>query len=338
MIIAKHLPALRRRPKSGLAIAFGLLALSFALRYYTPLQLTYVTFYPAIMLATFVGGLWIGAAITLASAYLALYFFIPDTGGGISEAQLWGLGAFLVVSATIIFVIDLLAETVTRLMVQTARLRRSEENTRVLMRELTHRMKNQYAVILAMARVTERSTHSVPQFLEAFSRRLNCLSRTHDLLVKSEWKGVPLRELVEIELEPFAMGHAYSAVGPDVDIRDGAVVHLGMALHELATNSAKHGAWLSKEGSVLINWQVRGSEFIFEWRERDGPEVKEVVARGFGRALLEQLVPEAIGGQSRLEFVADGLRWNFTAPIASILAAKSAAEQPVLEPVLSPAP
>ncbi len=317
MIIARYLQELRSRPALGLIIAFILLLITFALRYYTPLRLTYVAFHPAIMLATFVAGRWTGAAITIAAAFLALYFFRPDTGLEMTSTDWWGLGAFLVVSAIIILMTDLLSSTVTRLSAQSERLAQSEEQTRVLMRELTHRMKNQYAVILAMARVTGRSAVSVPQFLDAFTRRVSCLSRSHDLLVKSDWKGVSLRDLVHIELEPFAMG--YAEVGPALEIRDSAVVYLGMALHELATNSAKHGAWSKNEGSVSLKWQVSGGEMVFEWLEKDGPEVGAVAKSGFGRTLLEQLVPQALGGESKLEFDRHGLRWSFTVPAGDIL-------------------
>lgn len=335
MIIARYLPEVRRRPKTGLAIAVALLALCFALRYFTPLRLTYVAFYPAIMLATFVAGRWIGAAVTLSAAFLALYFFRPTTELELTSTDVWGLGAFLVVSAIIIFTTELLATTVTRLSNQSERLVQSEENTRVLMRELTHRMKNQYAVILAMARVTERSTSTVPQFLEAFSRRVNCLSRTHDLLVKSEWKGVSLRELIDIEMDPFAMGHAYSAMGPAVEIKDGAVVYLGMALHELATNSAKHGAWSKNHGTVSLEWHVSADEIFFQWTEKDGPEVGAVGSSGFGRTLLESLVPQALGGESKLEFDRHGLRWAFKAPIVDVLAARMQTISPALTSALN---
>jgi len=321
MMVHTYLPRLRSQRTLGLLIAFILLLICFALRYFTPLRLTYVAFYPAIMLATFVAGRWTGAAVSIVAAVLALYFFRESTGLEMDSTDWWGLGAFLVVSAIIIFMTEWLATAVTRLSAQSQRLVRSEEYTRVLMRELTHRMKNQYAVILAMARVTGRSATSVEQFLDAFTRRVSCLSRAHDLLVKTEWKGVSLRELIDLELEPFTT--VYSAVGPALEIKDSAVVYLGMALHELATNSTKHGAWSNNEGSVKLQWRVDGDQVVFEWVESDGPEVGAVAESGFGRTLLENLVPPALGGESELVFDPSGLRWTFRVAAADFLVSDS---------------
>ncbi|HUR44117.1 MAG TPA: HWE histidine kinase domain-containing protein [Aestuariivirga sp.] len=303
-----------------MAIAAGLLVLSFALRYFTPLNLPYLTFFPAIMLATFVAGRRAGLAVTFLAGVLAAFFFIAPSGTlALPAADAWGLGAFFVVGSIIVFVTGWLATAVTRLSEQSQRRLLAEEKTRVLMTELTHRMKNQYAVIQAMARATGKSAKSIPEFLDGFGQRLQGLARSHDLLVKSDWQGVSLKDLVALVLEPFVPETTALSRGPPIDINDLAVVNLGMALHELATNSSKHGAW-SGHGKVRINWRLEQDRFVFEWSEADGPEVSKTPITGFGRTVLELIVPSALEGSGQLEFEPFGLHWMLSAPTEKIIA------------------
>lgn len=334
MDLARYLSAIRNNRKLGIGLALLLLFLCFMLRYYSPLQLTYVTFYPSIMLATLAAGRSTGILITLMAAALAVYFFRPDPDPGtfaMTATDIWNLGAFLIVSLIIIETTNILAETLvlaaekTRKIAEQAQaIARSEHMQRTLLREISHRMKNQYAVILAMASATGRSAASVGEYQQVFSNRLHSLSRAHDLLIQGHWKKVPIADLLDTELTPFGADGKGMREGPPLHLTDVAVVNLGMALHELATNSAKHGAWRGAEGAVHIRWREEGGQFILEWREDFGRPAEKTSRKGFGSVVLEQVVPTALEGSAVLEITAQGVAWRLQCPASVALAGDAA--------------
>jgi two-component sensor histidine kinase len=93
-----------------------------------------------------------------------------------------------------------------------------------------------------------------------------------------------------------------------------------MALHELATNSVKHGALSGPGGGININWHLTDERLFLEWCEIDGPEIRKVARSGFGRTVLEQIVPVALEGESDLTFRSKEVRWTLSAPLRSVLA------------------
>jgi two-component sensor histidine kinase len=96
-----------------------------------------------------------------------------------------------------------------------------------------------------------------------------------------------------------------------------------MALHELATNATKYGAWSEGSGAVTIEWQVtrsdKGERLAFEWRESGGPAVAIPSRKGFGSRLVERGLAAELGGQTRLDFRPDGVVFSFEAPLNSHL-------------------
>ena len=81
----------------------------------------------------------------------------------------------------------------------------AEERQRLLLGELSHRVKNTLAVVQAMARQTLNRTASVPAFAEAFSGRVRALAAAHELLTATGWSGADLRDLVRRALAPHAV-------------------------------------------------------------------------------------------------------------------------------------
>ena len=130
--------------------------------------------------------------------------------------------------------------------------RESESRIRLLLREVNHRVKNQYAVILSMVRESLKHTSSPAEFEAKLRQRIMALASSQDLLVKVDWKGVPLEALVLQQIEPFGGLDRITVSGPAVRMRPEAVQSLGMALHELATNSARYGV-LAHGGTIAID-------------------------------------------------------------------------------------
>jgi two-component sensor histidine kinase len=198
----------------------------------------------------------------------------------------------------------------------------NEDQLRLLLRELTHRSKNLLAVIHAIARQTASRTRSVEDFLDRFSARLVAIGCSHDLLIADNWHGASLRMLVEQQLGEHAdrFGEQIAIEGEDVMLKPEAVQNLGLALHELATNATKYGSLSEPRGQVSIKWQFceEASKLKLIWQERGGPEVSPPQRSGFGRAMIENVVGQALEGDVNLSFPPKGVRCEIVIPSAQV--------------------
>jgi two-component sensor histidine kinase len=198
----------------------------------------------------------------------------------------------------------------------------NEDQLRLLLRELTHRSKNLLAVIHAIARQTASRTRSVDDFLERFSARLCAIGCSHDLLVADDWQGASLRMLVEQQLYTHAhrFGEQIAIEGEDVILKPEAVHNLGLALHELATNAQKYGSLSEPEGQIRIQWKFceEASKLKLTWQERGGPKVSPPQRSGFGRAMIENVVGQALEGDVTLSFPEKGVRCEIVIPAAQV--------------------
>jgi two-component sensor histidine kinase/PAS domain-containing protein len=210
---------------------------------------------------------------------------------------------------------------------------RKENETRIalLLREVTHRAKNQYAVISAVIRETAKKTEPA-SLVEEVEARLRAMARSQDLLVHSKWEGATIDAVVRTQIEPFGIGERCEIVGGPIMLSPPAVQYIGMALYELATNSVKYGALGAATGKVTISWSFEpgnetpgneAGEFQFQWRERGGPDVQPASTTGFGRKVLEQLVSLALRGNATLIFHPAGVSWTLFAPASAIVPAKA---------------
>lgn len=312
----------RRNRALSLVFSLLLIAAAVALRMLTPITLSYVTFYPAVILATVAGGWAVGVGAMLISTACVLLVIAPVTGSPTGNVYTyWNVGAFWFVCLLIIWLTNLLIdvlmstrEKADKLQVLYRKLAAAEKRQQTLMRELSHRLKNQYAVILAMARAVGNTSTSVAAYQEAFSERLQSMSRSHDLLTRRDWKAVSLRDLINSELKAFRQEGRLEVRGDDLWLKEHAVVNIGLALHELATNAAKHGAWSGPEGKVIVSWLASDDNLQFCWQESGGPPPRPGEARGFGSKILEKIVPVALQGSGGLKFAPEGLSWVLDVP------------------------
>jgi PAS domain S-box-containing protein len=204
--------------------------------------------------------------------------------------------------------------------------RRAEERMQLVMRELTHRSKNLLAVIQAMAREAAAFSPDLESFHRTFGERLRGLARSHDLLVTRNWEGASIDELVRSQLAFLGQGDTAR-----IEIEGGAVVlapqaaqNLGLALHELATNAVKHGALSAPDGKVQIAWLVVGDgereqRLRLTWRESGAGPIEPPGRRGFGQAVLEEIVPGMLDGTARMYFAAEGLLWDLDVDLRAIV-------------------
>jgi len=194
--------------------------------------------------------------------------------------------------------------------------KKAEEHVQLLMREVSHRSKNLLAVVQAIAGQTSRTSDTLEDFDTKFGQRLRGLAASHDLLVHEDWRGAALSDLVTQQLQPFAeVGRRLTVDGPPIMLRAEAAQPIGLALHELATNAMKYGAWSIPSGRVAVSWSQAGSETVLlSWLEMGGPEVAIANKKGFGHIVIENMVAQSVGGEVRLDFRPTGVSWTLSIP------------------------
>ncbi|HET9396964.1 MAG TPA: PAS domain-containing protein, partial [Nitrospiraceae bacterium] len=155
--------------------------------------------------------------------------------------------------------------------------KRAEEQVRLLMRETAHRSKNLLAVVGAIAAQTGRTSATISDFQDKFGLRIRALAASQDLLIHGRSGGARLDELVRQQLGTFAEnGTGFEMAGPTVRVPASVTQTLGLALHELATNAAKYGAWSRPGGKVSVSWNISQDaerKLHVVWAEHGGPPV-----------------------------------------------------------------
>ncbi len=200
--------------------------------------------------------------------------------------------------------------------------RTAEEREHLLMREINHRANNLLSVVQVVARRTVEATPE--DFLDRLNERIQALGASHDLLVKSAWEAVPLRDLVNSQLAHFGEHDGrISLKGPFIGITAPAAQTLGMALHELATNASKYGALSKTEGRIEVSWDMRPGvqgkdEFVMSWTEKNGPAVPRPTRLGFGSTVIIEMTRLSLEGQVTIDYAPSGVVWRLACPARNV--------------------
>jgi PAS domain S-box-containing protein len=195
--------------------------------------------------------------------------------------------------------------------------KRLEQQQRLLVSELNHRVKNLLAVVQSISLQTFRPGGDPQEQRSAFESRLVALARVHGLIHGEVLQPVNIRKVVAQAIRPFQQIDRRSIRfgGPDFDLDGSKCVPLALAIHELCTNAVKYGSLSVPCGRVDIQWSQEPGSFHFEWREEGGPRVSEPQTSGFGKRMLERALSRELGTAIRLEFDPEGVRYRFTAPL-----------------------
>ncbi len=194
-------------------------------------------------------------------------------------------------------------------------LKEHEAHLQTVMRELTHRSKNLLAVVQSIAVQTARSATSVPHFNANFGPRLMALANAHDLIAHGQWHGASISDLAKRQLLHLITSYPgrIRMNGPPVILEPEVAQYVGLALHELGTNAVKYGALACDDGVITVKWSYDYKHLKLEWCETGSiPPQTEAPRRGFGRMLLETVVPKAAKGFAELTFH-PGLCWRLSA-------------------------
>jgi two-component sensor histidine kinase len=205
--------------------------------------------------------------------------------------------------------------------------KRSEEEQRLLLREMNHRVKNLFSLVSSIVEISARHTETPKDMAQSVRARLAALSRAHDLTLSKERRDtdVPagdgstnLKALLQTAVAPYLDAESNQRVdfsGPEVPVGGRAVTGLALMLHEFTTNAAKYGALSVSDGHLAVEWSVENAQVTLTWRESGGPPIPaKPDVEGFG-SLLTNATATQFGGKISREWREDGLVVKLSVPL-----------------------
>ncbi|MDZ4307131.1 sensor histidine kinase [Allopontixanthobacter sp.] len=211
------------------------------------------------------------------------------------------------------------------LVIQTARAEaRAEQSTALaeardradlLAHELNHRVKNLFAVILAIVSMSARDEPEAKPMIERISNRIRALLTAHEVTQGTEDQPpASLRNLVETTLAPYRSETLRAEVdGPETLLPSKHITPLGLVLHELTTNAVKYGAWASG-GMLAVRWEVARQKLNISWKETCEMSDGEPERQGFGSMLMNSAARQ-LGGTIDRSFTAGGVAVLIVIPL-----------------------
>lgn len=198
---------------------------------------------------------------------------------------------------------------------QSAALAEARDRADLLARELNHRVKNLFAVVLAIVRMSGRDTPEAAPVVERISERIHALLTAHEVTQGTSDRPVAsLQNLIETTLAPYRSEKMRADLsGPDVELPAKQVTPLGLVLHELTTNAVKYGAW-AQDGLLSVDWRKEGERLVIDWQEDCETSGEEPERKGFGSMLVVSAARQ-LGGSITREFAKDGLKVRFEFPL-----------------------
>jgi PAS domain S-box-containing protein len=193
--------------------------------------------------------------------------------------------------------------------------KRSEERQALLAAEVDHRARNVVTVVQSVLRITRAD--SIPEYIAAVDGRIGALSTAHKLLANARWEGADLRRLVTEEFAPYQSGEPgrITIEGPNVLLAPAMAQTIALALHELVTNAAKHGALSAEGGRIALSWRHLPDRLEFSWAESDGPHVEPPKRRGYGTRIFKAGIEQQLKGRVEFLWEPEGLRCNLSIPL-----------------------
>jgi PAS domain S-box-containing protein len=206
-------------------------------------------------------------------------------------------------------------------------LKAAEEQRELIARELSHRIKNIFAVVSSLVALSARNAPEAQPFARVVRGRIDALARAHEYVRPHSPQSQPadadqtLLGLVGTLLIAYDERDRARIVITGVDARVGphAATSFALVIHELATNAMKYGALSAAAGQVAITSEPRGDVLAVTWRETGGPEVPGApTRRGFGTALSERALTAQLGAEIGREWRREGLVVRIRVPLAAL--------------------
>lgn len=202
----------------------------------------------------------------------------------------------------------------------------ANEKRELLVDELNHRVRNILTLIRAVVGQSRDSETTLEHFIQSVSGRIQALSLAHDQITADQWSAAPLRALIDAEGKAYlSQGHERLKIdGPDVLLDPQAFSTVALVVHELMTNSTKHGALSTAQGGIHIDWSLDlAGRLTLSWKEHGGPAVSPPSRRGFGSTIVERSIPFDLKGTAEVIYARHGLEASFVIPSAFVKLASS---------------
>ena len=199
---------------------------------------------------------------------------------------------------------------------------RLSESRELLAGELSHRIKNIFAVISGLVSLRTRGNPELEKFGREINETVRALGRAQEFVrpLDSE-KGDELVGLLEVLMAPYqnGAGDRVSITGDKVEIGSRVATPMALVFHELATNAAKYGALSDNNGRISLDIKRTGDTVVITWQERDGPSAALPDRQGFGGRLIDTAVMNQLGGAIDREWDSGGLRLEIALPLERVL-------------------
>ena len=203
--------------------------------------------------------------------------------------------------------------------------KRREEKICILLREVNHRSKNMLSLVQAIA--SQTAARDPVEFVRQFSERIRALAASQDLLVKSQWQGISIEELVKSQLAHFRdlLGGRIELKGPPLRIaarpRNRSAWRC-TSLPPMRGNTVRsRPARGGSQSPGALNGPRRALRFSLRWTESGGPPVPVPARRGFGSIVVETMPRMELDADAELHFAPEGLRWRLDCPAETVLEA-----------------
>jgi PAS domain S-box-containing protein len=206
--------------------------------------------------------------------------------------------------------------------------KQAEDQNFLLLREMSHRIKNLFAVANSIVALSARSAQSPKDMATAIQDRLASLTRAHELtrpgltgIKELKNRDTTMHSLIRTIFAPYVLGRPSDSEGvvvegPDLPVGDDAVTNVALVLHELATNAAKYGSLSSPEGTIHIDCSTHDGALSLIWKERGGPTLdRGPDTEGFGGLLTRRVVEGQFGGQLARSWEPEGLTIRLSVPL-----------------------
>jgi PAS domain S-box-containing protein len=197
-------------------------------------------------------------------------------------------------------------------------LKRLEQGRELVSQELSHRIKNIFAVVTALVALSARQYPEAKAFSASLRTRIAALARAHEFVrphtetSKTTIGATTLHSFLSDLFKAYADETGAPRVqidGDDAVFDDQAATSVALLFHELATNAAKYGALSERAGVVTLRTRRDEDRFILTWTETGGPPVNEPPNRtGFGSSLATLSVQGQLGGRLEREWLNQGLK------------------------------
>ncbi|MFQ6551917.1 HWE histidine kinase domain-containing protein [Aestuariibius insulae] len=195
--------------------------------------------------------------------------------------------------------------------------KQSADKQDLLIAELNHRVRNILNLIQGLVRQGRDDALSTEAYTRELGGRIHALARAHDLITAENWSPTSVKELVELEVAAFLSDKAdrLHLDGDDVLLAPEAMTTIALVIHELVTNSTKHGALSNETGVINLDLSRDDRKaLVVDWTETGGPAVTAPSRRGFGSTIIERSIPFELKGEAELNYRLTGLHARFVIP------------------------